>query len=185
VSEAALRLFVALELAPEAREELVRWRAAAVGGDTVVRPVAPEALHVTLCFLGALPGGAVAPVLAACTGAAELPAACLALGGALWLPRRAPRVLAVELHDAGGRLGAVQARLSAALAADGWFTPEPRPFLAHVSVGRVRRGARVRDRDLANPAPVQFSGHRVSLFRSVLGRGGARYDTLGGVDLAG
>ena len=187
MSEPALRLFVALELAAEAREELVRWRSLALGGgdDAAVRAVAPEDLHVTLCFLGAQPRGAVAPVLEVCAGVASLAPAALRLGHALWLPRRAPRVLAVGLEDDEGRLGDVQARLSAWLAAGGWYAPEARPFLPHVTVGRVRRGARLSSRELVAPEPVAFAGRRVCLYRSVLGRAQARYEVLGGVELGG
>jgi RNA 2',3'-cyclic 3'-phosphodiesterase len=193
VSEAALRLFVALELAEEAREELVRWRGSVGAGAAVagkgdgadLRAVSTQNLHVTLCFLGAQPCGAVAPVLDVCAQLASLPAAGLRLGHGLWLPRRAPRVLAVGLEDDGGRLGAVQARLSAGLAAGGWYRPETRRFLAHVTVGRVRRGARVSPGELEAPEPVAFAGRRVSLYRSALGLAGARYEVLGGVELEG
>jgi RNA 2',3'-cyclic 3'-phosphodiesterase len=192
VSEAALRLFVALELAAEAREELVRWRsvtAADLGEHAGVRPVAPQDLHVTLCFLGAQPPGAVAALLEVCAAAAPLPAAALRLGHALWLPPRAPRVLAVGLKDDRGHLGAVQAHLSASLAAAGWYRPQARPFLAHVTVARLRGGARPASRsareDLLGPEPVAFAGRHVSLYRSVLGPGGARYEVLGGVALGG
>jgi RNA 2',3'-cyclic 3'-phosphodiesterase len=187
VSGPALRLFVALELAAEAREELVRWRSLALGrgNDAAVRAVAPEDLHVTLCFLGAQPHAAVAPVLKMCTGVASLGPAALRLGHALWLPRRAPRVLAVGLEDDQGRLGDVQARLSAALAAGGCYQREARPFLPHVTVGRVHRGARLSSPELEAPEPVAFAGRRVCLYRSVLGRAQTRYEVLGRVELGG
>ncbi|MEA2146248.1 MAG: 2,3-cyclic 3-phosphodiesterase [Solirubrobacteraceae bacterium] len=187
MSEPALRLFVALELAAEAREELVRWRSLALGRglDPAVRAVAPEDLHVTLCFLGAQPRSALAPVLDVCAQLGSPPAAGLRLGHGLWLPRRSPRVLAVGLEDDEGRLGDVRARLSAGLAAGGWYRPEARPYLPHVTVGRVRRGAPVTPGRLLAPEPVAFAGRRVSLYRSVLARAGARYEVLGGVELGG
>lgn len=191
MSEAALRLFVALELAGEAREALVRWLGlvgvggAGEGDGPGVRAVAPEDLHVTLCFLGAQPRGAVTPVLEVCAQLASLPVTWLRLGHGLWLPRRSPRVLAVGLEDDEGRLGDVQARLSAGLAAGGWYRPEARPYLPHVTVGRVRRGARVTPGRLLAPEPVAFAGRRVTLYRSVLARAGARYEVLGGVELGG
>lgn len=187
MSEPALRLFVALELAAEAREELVRWRSLALGSgnDAAVRTVAPEDLHVTLCFLGAQPQSALGRVLEVCAGVASLAPAALRLGDALWLPRRAPRVLAVGLEDDQERLGDVQARLSSWLAAGGWYAPEARPFLPHVTVARVRRGARLSSRELVAPEPVAFAGRRVCLYRAQLGRAQAHYEVLGGVELGG
>ena len=45
-------MFVALDLPPRVGSELAAWRDALVEGRTDLRPVAPEALHVTLVFLG-------------------------------------------------------------------------------------------------------------------------------------
>lgn len=179
----ALRLFVALSLPEPVRDQLVAWRASAVGAADGLRPVASEDLHVTLCFLGSLPAGAAVDVLDACAVAATLPAARLALGAPLWLPRRSPRVLAVALRDADGALAAVQAALSRSLAGAGLYRPEGRPFLAHVTAARVRRGARVAPVDLIAPEPTAFAGQTVTVLRSHLERGGARYEPLGRVAL--
>ena len=48
-------MFVALDLPAATREALVAWRERALEGRADLRPVAPEALHVTLVFLGYLP----------------------------------------------------------------------------------------------------------------------------------
>ena len=180
----ALRLFVALSLPEAVRDQLVAWRASAVSAADGLRPVAREDLHVTLCFLGSVPASAGSEVLDACAVAATLPAAPLALGAPLWLPRRSPRVLAVALRDVDGALAAVQAALSRSLAAAGRYRPEGRPFLAHVTAARVRRGARVRAVDLPSPEAVAFLGETVTVLCSHLERGGARYEALGQVALA-
>ncbi len=177
------RLFVALELPAGAREALERWRVTVVPVESGLRAVETQDLHVTLCFLGATAPAAAPAILEACAAAAHGPAADLALGMARWLPRRSPRVLAVELADGQGRLGAVQRELSGRLAAGGWYRPERRPFLAHVTVARVRRGARVDPRLAAAPESLAFRGERVTLYRSALTREGARYERLGTVVL--
>ena len=138
------RLFVALELPGEVRDRLALWRDEVVAGVPGLRPVAVESLHVTLCFLGSVDVASVDAVAAACGVVGGMPAASLSVRRGIWLPPRRPGVLAVELFDDGGRLGAVQAALSEALAAGGWYKPEKRPFLAHVTVARVGRGVRVR-----------------------------------------
>jgi 2'-5' RNA ligase len=172
------RLFVALELPDLVRSELVRWRDA-VAADPGLRMVPEQSLHVTLCFLGSLPAadaGAIGDAFAgALAGGAPVP---LALGSVAWLPRRRPQVLAVAIDDPSGELATRQAALSGALAAGGWCRLESRPFFAHVTVARVRRGTRVRATELAGPEPVAFNASRVTLFRSRLGAGGARYEAL-------
>jgi 2'-5' RNA ligase len=45
------RLFVALDLPDEIRDGIVAWQRAELG-DSALRPMRPEQLHVTLAFLG-------------------------------------------------------------------------------------------------------------------------------------
>ena len=93
-------------------------------------------------------------------------------------------MLAVELADEAGRLAAVQSALSAALVAGGFYEPEARPFLAHVTVARVGRDARFRAR--SSPRRSRALHRRtVTLFRSRLGQGPARYEALASVTLSG
>jgi hypothetical protein len=60
------RLFVALDLDHAARSALVSWRAGIVSAHPGVRPVAEDALHVTLCFLGTCAMEDVDAIAAAC-----------------------------------------------------------------------------------------------------------------------
>ncbi len=177
------RLFVALELPADLRTALIEWRSRSTGEDPALRPVAAESLHVTLCFLGMQPLGEVGDLAAACLAVAGSGAARLALSSALWLPRRSPSVLAVRLDDLDGALERLQRVLSAALELGGWYQPEPRPFLPHVTVARVRRGGRVaRDPPVGVPQ-IGFEGTVVTLYRSHLDGAGARYEPLCRVEL--
>lgn len=186
MSDERARLFVALELPGDVRGALFAWAHEHVGSMPRLRVVDADSLHVTLCFLGARPAGEVGEIAAACTDALSgHPAAPLSVGDALWLPPRRPRLLTVELGDDDGRLAAVQAALAAALTDGGFYEPETRPFLAHVTVGRVQREGRPRRVDLPAPAPARFRGERVTLFRSRLGNGPARYEALASVTLSG
>lgn len=176
----AVRLFVALDLPQGARAELARWRAPLLtrAGDRL-RPVAPDALHVTLCFLGGQPEeavGAIGAAVEAAVGDGGLPVPALALAAPRWLPRRRPRVLAVELDDGAGALGALQGRVADALVAGGWHAPERRPFLPHVTVARVR-GDVALPLDVPPPAH-RFAGAAVVLYRSRTDPRGARYEPL-------
>jgi 2'-5' RNA ligase len=181
VSGERARLFVALELPDEVRAALVAWRAEAVGGVSALRMVAPQSLHVTLCFLGSLPASEIEPISAtlerALGGAAGGALAELSLGAPTWLPRRRPNVLAVRVEDSTSALTSAQSKLARALADGGWYAPEGRPFLAHVTVARVGR-RRVRPVELASPPALSFTGAAITLFRSRTDPGGARYEAL-------
>lgn len=184
MSDERARLFVALELPAQVRRALAAWTREHTAGEERLRPVALESLHVTLCFLGLRPVAETREIVAACRRAlAGLPAASLGVGDALWLPSRRPRVLTVELGDEDGRLAAAQSALAGALADGGFYEPENRPFLAHVTVARVQREARVRRKELPGPAVVRFTAERVTLFQSRLGRGPAHYQALSTVEL--
>ena len=145
--------------------------------------MADEALHITLAFLGHLPEGSserAGEVVRACAG----PATDLALGPALLLPPRRPRVLTVEVEDRAGELAALQGRLSAALSSAGLYEPERRAFRPHATVARLRAGERApRELRIDGPEPVAFDGEAVTLYRSRLSRAGARYEPLERVPL--
>jgi RNA 2',3'-cyclic 3'-phosphodiesterase len=178
------RLFVALELPSEAREALVRWRSSVAGEAAGLRLVRPEDLHVTLCFLGSRPEDEIDAIAGACGVVAGEHVVDSAFGEALWLPARRPRVLAVALSDPDGMIARVQSVLSDALVAGGWYAPESRPFLAHVTVARVGRDARVRPVELAAPpGDVGVRCSSVTLYQSRLCSGGARYEALASVSL--
>jgi RNA 2',3'-cyclic 3'-phosphodiesterase len=189
--EGRARLFVALELPDPVRAALVAWRDSALSSLSPrsslsgLRGVAPEDFHVTLCFLGSRPVGEIDEIGAACGVAAGEPVVEASLREPMWLPRRRPRVLAVSLDDASGALARLQSTVAAALAAGGWYAPESRPFLGHVTVARVSaRGGRVRSLALPAPPAGEVVCSRVTLYRSRLSRLGARYEPLTVVSLA-
>ncbi len=198
MSDGRARLFVALELPDPVRLALTGWRDGLARGReglsrsvaASLRPVAPEALHVTLCFLGSRSEDEIDPIAAACGVVAPEPAPALSLGTAVWLPPRRPRVLAVELRDASTGLARVQAALSDALSAGGWYEPETRPYLAHVTLARVKARGGDQDAvprrppDLPAPPGLDFHASGVVLYRSRLSRSGARYEALASVKLA-
>lgn len=142
-----------------------------------LRLVPPESLHVTLAFLGERPDDEV-DALTAALDAAAAPVPGLALGEPAWLPPRRPGVLAVDLVDEVGACARLQAAVAAELVALGALTPEKRAFRPHVTVARVRRGARVAKRVPAISDRMTFAASALTLYRSVLGPHGSRYDAL-------
>lgn len=177
-----LRLFVALDLPESVRTRLSGWARAVPGTLAGVRPLRPESLHVTLCFIGERPAHELPRLVEACRVAAAAPALTLELTEALWLPRRRPRVVAVGLVEPTGALAALQAALSERLEAGGFVAPEPRPFLAHVTVARVRSDVRS-PAALPAPEPMHFVADSVTLLRSALHSGPAHYEPLATVRL--
>ena len=177
------RLFVALDLPRDAREALVRWRAAALRHPDL-RLVSPEALHVTLVFLGHLPEAEIQRI----TKAMPLPsgaAPVLTAVGVKPVPPRRPRLFALDLADEDGRAGRIQAAVSDALEGLGICEPEKRPFWPHVTLARVRKSARVDRIDAPAPPAEPWSAEALTLYRSRLSPKGARYEPLHRVTLGG
>jgi 2'-5' RNA ligase len=178
LSEARARLFVALELPAAAKTALVDFRDAALGSVADLRLIGADALHLTLCFLGSRPPEEIGPIAGACASLARTGPRGLTLGEAVWLPVRRPSVVAVTIADAAGALAQLQSAVARALHSGGWYEPEARPYLPHVTIARVRRGPRVRSIDLPAPEPVSLDGAPLTLFRSRLGGAGPRYEPL-------
>ncbi len=172
-----MRLFVALELPAAARDQLAAWSARTLptGWRTVLAPD----LHLTLCFLGEWPEQETALITDALQRAVTgMPQIEIVFGAPLWLPPRRPRVLAVAV-DGGTALERLQTRVAGSLAAGGWFVPERSPFLAHVTVARARgRELGPNRAALTPPAASRWSAAEVTLIRSRLGGGPARYERL-------
>ena len=168
-----MRLFVALELPEGVVAALAGWaRAAERPG---LRLLPPESLHVTLAFLGERPGEEAEAIGGAVRECAA-PVPSLSLADPAWLGRGS--ALSFDLEDAAGACAAVQACVSGRLSAIGAYTPELRPFSPHVTVARVRRGARVSRKLPKGPVVESFAGTALTLFESALSPRGARYRAL-------
>jgi RNA 2',3'-cyclic 3'-phosphodiesterase len=180
VSGPRARLFLALDLPEPARARLVEWRDVALAGRRDVRPVTPDALHVTLVFLGWQDESAAERIADAAFSALPAgPAPRLAATGVSSIPPRDPRLFALDLEDEDSRAARIQACMAGALAAARVFEPEKRPFWPHVTLARVKRGERrvppLRD----DPPPGEpFDAAAVTLYRSTLRPQGALYEPL-------
>jgi len=185
------RLFVALDLPAELREEVVAWGREALA-DPALRPVAPESLHITLAFLGYRPEKEIEGIAATVRER---------VGPAPWVelldpvprpPRGRPRLYALPALSPGTEV--LQAGVEHGLVAAGLYEPEKRPFWPHVTVARVRpegRGSR-RPAFVEKPPGNLPAGtsearicRRMTLYRSELQPTGARYAPLAQVELPG
>jgi 2'-5' RNA ligase len=172
--EPSRRLFVACDLPPAAAAAMARWQAAELAPHEELRLV--PTLHVTLCFVGAVPERRVDDVAAALGELRRAPLPT-ALGEPLFLPQHGPkRVVAIHLDDPAGALAATQRSVSDALYHLGVYAPEKRPWLAHLTVARFRRPGQPFSLQNVNIAP--FGLPSVILYASVLERGGAVHTPL-------
>lgn len=177
------RLFVALEPREAARAELAAWRDALVAGREDLRPSDAATLHLTLAFLGYLPEKEIAAVAHAAFGAVErLEPPRLRPTHVIPLPRRGPRLFALELDDDGGRAAAIQSAASDGLAAACLYRPEKRAWWPHVTLARVKRGRRPDPLPEREPPPA-FDAPLVTLYRSTLRPQGALYEPLERIEL--
>jgi 2'-5' RNA ligase len=193
---ATRRLFVALE-----PTDVVRRRIRAAGDEIrrasgraadEIRWVAPENVHLTLQFLGAVPEERVASVAGAVAEAARSAPGPLSLEvrGAGGFPNaRRPRVVWLGVDGDLASLRSLAADLGRRLAPLG-FPPEDRPFTAHLTLGRAREGrgnpgiagalAGAREEEA-----IAWRATEVVLFESHLSPKGARYEAVARAPLGG
>ena len=195
MAEGDLRLFIAVPIPPDALEACrglidgVRAHLSPPG----VRWVRLDGLHVTLRFLGETGPHQVASVGTAMRNAADgVPSFQVALAGAGSFPdRKRPRTLWIGIDEGVETLAALVRHLDAPLEALGW-PPEQRPFRPHLTIARTDAahggdGLAVAT-ELATAARdwrVSFRAETVTLYRSLLGAGPARYEPIDEVRLAG
>ena len=168
---------MALDLPEDVRGELAAWRDQLLAGRDDLRPVAQEALHVTLAFLGYRAEqevGAIAEAMTSAAGGAPL----LAAGQVKPIPPRRPRLFALDLDDRDGTCVRLQQAVSDALEAERFYKPEKRPFWPHVTLARVKRNLRAEPLP-ADPPPLEpFRAPQLTLYRSTLRPQGALYEPL-------
>jgi 2'-5' RNA ligase len=181
---------VALDLPDEIRDGLTVWGEAELV-DPVLRPVRPESLHVTLVFLGHREADEAAAITDAVREVCA-PQVLMKLEDPITLPRRgrpslfalpAPSPATTGLHHG----------LADKLVVEGLHKAEKRDFWPHVTVARVgsegrgaRRPAAVTHHpgDLPDRLKEPFYAVRLTLYRSELQPGGARYVPLAQVELS-
>ena len=170
-----VRAFIAVELPESVREALARWQERLRStGPFPVRWVDPLGIHLTLRFLGSVAAGRLDDITGVMTAAARgLAPFRLEVGGLGVFPSpRRVQVVWVGLTGEVGRLQPLYRGLESGLAGQG-FTPEPRPFAPHLTLGRVR--------NRATPAERQRLGEMVA----ATGFGAAPPVVVAGISLMG
>jgi len=179
------RLFLALEPPEEDRAALAAWRDALVAGRRDLRPLAAESLHLTLVFLGYRREKEIPQIWEAAHDAVRaLAPALLRPVAVMPVPRRSPRLFALDFEDEAGRAARIQAAASDRLAAERLYRPEQREWWPHLTLARVKRGARAAPLEPDSSPPASVRASMVTLYRSVLRPQGALYVPLERVQLS-
>lgn len=191
-----LRLFVAVELPFEVRRSVVHTMESlkAITGDKALRWVRPEAIHLTLAFLGDTPESRVPEIARTLTVAVRpvepFPLAPLGVGS--FGGRGRLRVVWIGVGGDGGALLDLAEHVAASLVPLG-YPREERAFNGHLTLARVRDEAspeaRAHVHDMLMgfdpPAAPSFNVDQISLMQSILGPGGTAYRQLATAPMLG
>lgn len=187
-----MRLFVAINLPPDLRQRLFDSTAPLRTGKFPVRWVMPDAMHITLKFLGDTEDERADSVRRTMReGTARHRPFTFRIGPVGAFPNlRRPRVLWLGI-TADSVLSDLQRETERDLAQLG-FDTEARRFSPHVTIGRARNEARppafnglepIAHSIAISAEPVVVTA--IDLMRSRLGRGGAVYERIDSFDLSG
>lgn len=185
-----MRLFVALDLDAAAKAAVAAAQAnvrEAAQGGAPIRWVGPEAMHITLVFLGELDDARAAAVGSAIGRPLAQPPFELTLGGlGVFPPRGAPRAVWVGVSGGEPALRKFRDALVERVASAG-VTLESRPFAPHLTLGRWKL-SRPSDRSRAlaaapAPQPVRIPVDHATLYRSRLSASGPVYTELARANL--
>ncbi len=179
-----MRLFVALELPTDVRQELDQRTRRARSGLPRARWLGPEAMHLTLVFLGETAEDQL-PALhrelrSAFARSQPMDLQVVELGA---FPPRGRRRIVWAGVEATGDLGGLQGNVAEAVERTLRIEPERRPYHPHVTLARCKPPwppSAVDSLTMAyGPEPVEaFRVDHGSLVVSHLHRSGARYKTV-------
>jgi len=191
-----IRGFVAIELNDEIKVKLGETQALLKRKGIVdqMRWVRPEAMHITLKFLGDVPVDSIKEIVVAIKQASEgIGPFSLSFGGLGCFPSVSrPNVIWIGMWGDTKTLAQLQGGIEDSFAVLG-FPPEKRKYTPHLTLGRVRRHIERRERGrlggLVQTENIdklgEFEVHEVSLMKSVLSAAGAKHSRLAVVRLEG
>jgi 2'-5' RNA ligase len=185
-----VRLFVALDLPQDVRAGLVDWQRTELA-DPALRPVRPEALHMTLVFLGYQAQKDIRKIAAEALAVEATAPAVELVREPLGVPGgKRPRLFALDARSE--ETIELQRQVEERLVAAGFYKPEKRPFWPHLTVARVKpeaQGSRKPALVTHEPHPLPehmfrfFRPSRLVLYRSHLRPTGAEYEPMAELEL--
>ncbi|MDJ0953535.1 MAG: RNA 2',3'-cyclic phosphodiesterase [Acidimicrobiia bacterium] len=179
------RMFLAVALDDECRHAVAAHLGAALGERMLPgRPARPESWHITLRFLGDTTAQQADAILAHLDEHLMVDPFRVKLAGLGGFPReKKASVLWIGAVGDLDPLHALAAECETAAQRAG-FEPEGRPFHPHVTLSRIRPPTDVRRLvDLVPDSGIPIDVGAVTLYRSLLGSGPARYEVVDTVAL--
>jgi 2'-5' RNA ligase len=185
-----IRAFIAVPASDEVKEIVAKTVGELKAAGASVKWVEPENVHLTLKFLGNITAEDVEKLrvrLREALGSYSSFDVTAGKVGCFPGGRRAPRVIWIGLEGAIDRLKEIAVKVDETCAGLG-FDPETRPFKAHLTIGRVRRGSgglRELGESIGSIGfkPLKLQVDRVNLVRSRLSPQGPTYTVLESIAL--
>jgi len=177
-----VRLFVALDLSDAVRAKIAKFCEMLRAEFPSVRWTRIEGIHVTLKFIGEVPEESVARIEDALSAVrSDAPVEMNFRGAGFFPDERRPRVFWIRI-DATPNLAEIGAQIETRLEPLG-VVREMREFKPHLTLARISesRGIEKLRAALRRNGPADFGAVRTNemyLYRSELGRGGAKYTKL-------
>jgi 2'-5' RNA ligase len=175
-----MRVFIAIDLPNEIRKALSDVQRELRRVTNTCRWVAPEAIHITLRFIGEVPEKRVDEIHDALTGFTWKPFNILVRGVGFFPGTRSPRVFWAGME--APTMKELTERLDTRIEQLG-FEREKRAFRPHITLARAKN-SRIDSALVSATAPYEdhefgsFTVDRVFLFRSTLKPSGAVYEKL-------
>ena len=202
----SIRCFVAVELPEKIRGRIAEDTAFFKKSGADVKWVPPENLHLTIKFLGQVPEDHIPELTGLLKEAVRgtKPFEAEVAGAGVFPGTGSPRVFWVGVRDSGMSLAALARNVEEILWKAGYGRQEKGVFVfvPHLTLGRLReerggpgkgsRGGREEARKLAGEIATlkdalfgKIKLENISLMRSELGPGGARYSRLARIEFGG
>jgi 2'-5' RNA ligase len=149
---------------------------------TDIKWVKPQAIHITVVFLGDLDE----TQLRQCIGLLTNPAlnrksfTVRYKGAGQFPPKGKPRVLYIPIEQGFSECVEVYSILSSLLPPS--ISVEKRRYTPHLTLGRVRKGSRIPPPELFKDLEGEFVVNRCVLYESILKPGGAEYREVAAAD---
>jgi RNA 2',3'-cyclic 3'-phosphodiesterase len=185
-----MRLFVAVEIAPEIRDRLTGLVAQLRPSLASASWVRPEGLHITLKFLGNVPDEKLGAIKSALHSVKAAPFLLAITNVGVFPNPRSPRVLWAGI-ESGPELAALARKVEDALNPLG-FEREKRAFSPHVTLARFKNGKAKPKLDAVLSAMPEagralafgtMAAAQFHLYESKLSPQGARYSKLASFEL--
>ena len=179
------RLFLAVALNDDVRHAIAAHLDGSLQGSRLPgRRVLPENWHITLRFLGPTLAVVRDRVLAYLDQHLAVEPFSVVFSGLGGFPRESKASVLWLGAEGDVDQMATAATICEEAAVAAGLEPEGRPFHPHLTLARIRPPADVRPLvDMVGPARVKLAVDAVTLYRSVLGSGPARYEVVDSVTL--